>query len=138
MVPPSAEGKIEHVSALGDLDRHRYMSLATFRKSGAEVATPVWFAASDGNLYVFTAGDSGKVKRLRHTARARVGPSDARGYVRGAWRNATARLITEPSAIEHAHAALRAKYGWQVLMADFLSRLTGRLRRRAWIELELT
>jgi len=51
------------------------LSLATFRKSGAEVATPVWFAASDGNLYVFTAGDSGKVKRLRHTARARVAPS---------------------------------------------------------------
>jgi len=126
------------VSALGDLDRHRYISLATFRKSGAEVATPVWFAASDAKLYVFTMADSGKVKRLRHTARARVAPSDARGSVRGAWRNATARLISEPSAIEHAHAGLRAKYGWQVLMADFLSRLTGRLRRRAWIELELT
>jgi len=126
------------VSALSELDQHRYISLSTFRRSGAEVATPVWFAASGGKLYVFTAGDSGKVKRLRHTARARVAPSDARGSVRGAWRNATARLISEPSAIEHAHAALRAKYGWQVLMADFLSRLTGRLRRRAWIELELT
>ena len=126
------------MSALGDLDRHRYMSLATFRKSGAEVATPVWFAASDDKLYVFTAGDSGKVKRLRHTARARVAPSDARGYVRGAWRNATARLLTEPSATEQAHAALRAKYGWRLLMADLFSRLTGRLRRRAWIEIELT
>jgi uncharacterized protein len=126
------------VSALGDLDRHRYMSLATFRKNGAEVATPVWFVASDGKLYVFTAGDSGKVKRLRHTARARVAPSDARGYVRGAWRNATGRLLTEPSAIEQARAALRAKYGWQVLMADLVSRLTGRLRRRAWIEIKLT
>ena len=44
-----------------ELDRHRYMSLATFRRSGAEVATPVWFAAVDGKLYVVSAGNAGKV-----------------------------------------------------------------------------
>jgi uncharacterized protein len=126
------------VSAADELGRHRYMSLATFRKSGAPVATPVWFAPAEGRLYVFTAGDSGKVKRLRASSRARVAPSDARGYVRGRWREASARVITEPAAIEHAHAAMRAKYGWQVVMADFFSRLTGRLPRRAWIEIELT
>lgn len=41
-----------------ELDRHRYLSLATFRRNGAEVKTPVWFAAADGKLYVFTAGES--------------------------------------------------------------------------------
>jgi len=125
------------VSAAGDLDRHRYISLATFRRNGAEVASPVWFAASGPKLYVFTIGDSGKVKRLRHTPRARVAPSNARGVVQGAWQLATARLVTEPGVIERAHAALRAKYGWQVWVADFFSRLTGRIRRRAWIEVEL-
>ena len=114
------------------------MSLATFRKSGAQVATPVWFAPADGKLYVFTAGDSGKVKRLRHTSRARVAASDVRGYVRGPWRGATARLITDPEAIAHAQAAMRAKYGWQALMANFFARLSGRLPRRAWIEIELS
>ena len=59
------------MSAADELGRHRYMSLATFRKSGAQVATPVWFAPADGKLYVFTAGDSGKVKRLRGSSRAR-------------------------------------------------------------------
>jgi PPOX class probable F420-dependent enzyme len=126
------------VSAADGLGRHRYMSLATFRKSGAQVATPVWFAPAEGRLYVFTAGDSGKVKRLRGSSRARVAPSDARGYVRGPWRDARARVITEPAAIDQAHAAMRAKYGWQIVMADFFSRLTGRLPRRAWIEIELT
>jgi len=125
------------VSAIGDLDRHRYLALATFRKSGAEVATPVWFAAAGGTLYVCSAGDAGKVKRLRQSARARVAPSDARGRVQGAWRDATARLVTEPAAIERAHAALRAKYGWQVWLADVLSRLTGRIGRRAWIAIEV-
>ena len=59
------------MSVAADLDRHRYVSLATFRTTGAEVRTPVWFAAVGGKLYVFTAGESGKVKRLRRSSRAR-------------------------------------------------------------------
>jgi PPOX class probable F420-dependent enzyme len=125
------------VTDLGDLDRHRYMSLATFHRNGTDVATPVWFAAADGKLYVFTAGESGKVKRLRQSPRARIAPSDARGRVRGEWREASARIVTEPPTIERAHAALRSKYGGQMRLADLLSRLTGRINRRAWIEIQL-
>ncbi len=125
------------MSDIGELDRHRYMSLATFRRSGAEVATPVWFAAANGRLYVFTAEQSGKVKRLRHSSRARVAPSDARGRVRGAWRDASARIVTEPRSIERARAALESKYGWQMRVTDLLSRLTGRINHRAWLELQL-
>ena len=123
------------MSDLADLDRHRYMSLATFRGNGTEVATPVWFAAAEGRLYVVTAGESGKVKRLRRSSRARMAPSDVRGRVRGEWREGSARILTEPHAIDRAHAALRAKYGWQVWLADVLSRLTGRIHQRAWIEI---
>ncbi len=119
------------------LDRRRYMALATFRRSGAEVSTPVWFAAMDGRLYVFTAGDSGKVKRLRHSSRARIAPSDARGNARGEWWDAQARLVTEPRVIERAHAAMRAKCGWLARVGDLFSRLIGRLPRRAWIEIEI-
>ncbi len=125
------------MTELGDLDRHRYMSLATFRGNGTEVATPVWVAAAEGRLYVVTAGESGKVKRLRRSSRARLAPSDARGRVRGEWREGTARILKEPRAIDRAHAALRTKYGWQVWLADTLSRLTGRIHGRAWIEIRL-
>ena len=120
-----------------ELDGHRYLSLATFRRNGTEVATPVWFAAADGTLYVFTAGDSGKVKRLRHSSRARVAPCDGRGGLRGDWQDATAQLISDPGLIERARAALRAKYGWQIRVLDFFSRLTGRSRRRGWIQIVL-
>jgi PPOX class probable F420-dependent enzyme len=119
------------------MERHRYLSLATFRRDGSEVRTPVWFAAADGRLYVFTAGASGKVKRLRRSSRARVAPCDARGRVRGEWRDATARLVTEPASIERARAALRAKYGWRMRLLDLFSWLAGRIRHRAWIEIEL-
>ncbi len=117
------------------LDRQRYLALATFRRNGAEVRTPVWFAVAHDKIYVFTAGESGKVKRLRHSPRARVSPCDMRGQVRGAWADVTARLVTEPRVIERAHAALRAKYGWQAWVGDLFSRFTGRIGRRAWIEI---
>jgi hypothetical protein len=119
-----------------ELDRYRYVSLATFRRDGTEVATPVWFAAADGTLYVFTAGESGKVKRLRRSSRARIAPCDARGGLRGPWQDATARLIANGGLIERARAALRAKYGWQLDVLDFFARLAGRVRRRAWIQIE--
>ena len=120
-----------------ELDRARYISLATYRLNGAEVATPVWFAAADGRLYVFTAEQSGKVKRLRNSPRARVAPSDARGRVRGEWREASARIVSEPSAIERAQAAFQAKYGWQMSLTNLLSRLSGRINHRAWLEIRL-
>jgi PPOX class probable F420-dependent enzyme len=125
------------VSETVALDQHRYLSLATFRRNGAEVATPVWFAASANRLYVFTAGQSGKVKRLRASPRARVAPCDARGRVTGAWHEATARLVEEERTIRQARAALHAKYGWQLVLLDFGARLSGRLQRRAWIEIEV-
>ncbi len=118
-----------------ELDRHRYVSLATFRRDGTEVATPVWFADAEGKLYVFTAGESGKVKRLRRSSRARIAPCDARGGLRGPWQDATAQLITDGGLIDRARAALRAKYGWQLRIFDFFARLAGRARRRAWIQI---
>jgi len=122
------------VSVAAEIDRHRYVSLATFRASGAEVRTPVWFAAVGDKLYVFTAGQSGKAKRLRRSSRARVAPCDARGNVTGAWRDATARLVAPPADAERA---LRAKYGMQKRVLDFFSRLSGRMRNRVWIEIEV-
>jgi len=123
------------LSIASDLDRGRYISLATFRTTGAEVRTPVWFAAVGEKLFVFTGGQSGKVKRLRRSSRARVAACDARGTVDGPWHEATARLVAAPAA---AMGAMRAKYGWQKQMLDFFSALSGRLRKRAWIEIDVS
>ena len=119
------------------LERQRYVNLATFRRSGQPVATPVWFATVDDKLYVVSAGDAGKVKRVRNDSRARVAPCDVRGNVVGRWRDATARVITDPARIAEAQVALRVKYGWQVRIFNFVSRLTGRAARRASLEIAL-
>jgi hypothetical protein len=125
------------VGAAAELDRHGYVSLATFRRDGREVATPVWFAAAGERLYVFSAGEAGKVKRLRNSPRARVAPCNARGRVEGAWRDATARVFDDAPTIARAYAALRAKYGWRFRVLDLFSRLTRRARRRAWIQISV-
>jgi PPOX class probable F420-dependent enzyme len=122
------------MSAAADLARERYLSLGTFRRDGTEVRTPVWIVALGHRLYVVTGGDSGKVKRLRHSSRARVAPCDARGRVSGAWHEATAR-VAEGVAEPALRAAFVAKYGWQVRLLNLVSRLTGRYRRRAWLEI---
>ncbi len=120
---------------LAALDRARYISLATFRRSGAAVETPVWFAARDGRLYVFSAADAGKVKRLRNDPRIRVAVCDVRGRVRGDWRDGSARRIDDAARIDVAYDALLRKYGWQMRATNWMSRLSGRIHRRAVLEL---
>ena len=115
----------------------RYLNLSTFRRTGVAVDTPVWFAENAGVLYVFSAGDAGKVKRLRNSSRARVAACDARGSLRGEWLDAEARLVTDAATQDRAYTALRAKYGWQMQLTDFFSRLSGRLQRRAVIAIEV-
>jgi PPOX class probable F420-dependent enzyme len=124
-------------ASLAALDREGYISLATFRRSGREVSTPVWFAARNGKLYVFSEGTAGKVKRLRNDARIRVAPCNVRGTVRGEWIEGSGRRVDEPELVERAYRALLRKYGWQMRIANFFSRLTGRFDRRAILELEI-
>ncbi len=123
--------------AVPDFARERYVSLATFRRNGAEVRTPIWFAVIDHRLWMMTGGDTGKVKRLRNNPRVRVAPSDVRGIVHGPWRDGTARIAADPREIAEARAMLRAKYGWQATLLDVVSRLSGRIRRRVWLEVAL-
>jgi hypothetical protein len=39
--------------------------------------------------------------------------------------------------MEHAYRALRRKYGWQMKIGDFFSKLSGRYDKRAIVELEI-
>jgi uncharacterized protein len=110
-----------------------YFSLTTFRKNGNVVETPVWFAPVADTFYVFSAGDAGKVKRLRASARARVAVCDLRGKLLGEWFEATARLVTDPDEIKRAYASLHRKYGLRMAIGDFFAKLTGRYQRRQMI-----
>jgi PPOX class probable F420-dependent enzyme len=123
--------------SLKKLDRESYLSLATRKRDGSSVNTAVWFAAHQGRLYVFTESKAGKVKRLRNFPQIRVAACDVRGKVHGPWIDGSGRLIDEPARVEAAYVALRRKYGWKMWIADFFSRLSGRMAGRAMLELEV-
>lgn len=87
----------------------KYISLKTFRKNGAGVATPVWFGEAGDKLYVMTRSDMGKTKRIRNNPQVRVAPCTIRGTVTGTEFAATARILP---AQDHAPArqAINRKY----------------------------
>lgn len=121
-----------------NLTDHHYLSLATFRRNGAEVRTPVWFASSDERThYVFSAGNAGKVKRLRNSSKARVASCDARGGSLGEWQDASAYLVDDSAETANAYHYLIRKYGWRMRLTDFFSKLTGRYKARAIIRIEV-
>jgi PPOX class probable F420-dependent enzyme len=124
-------------SAGTPLDQERYISLETFRKDGTGVKTPVWAAALDGKLFILTDGTSYKVKRLRNNPKCRAAACDARGRVNGPWHDGQCRILEDSAYIARGHAALKKKYGWQMLVLDFFSTLTGRKSRRAFLEISL-
>ena len=123
--------------SLDELDRASYISLATFRRTGVAVETAVWFARAGDKLYVFTESRAGKIKRLRNDSHVRVATCSVSGKVRGEWLEGSGRRVEEPAVIESAYAALRKKYGWQMMLADGLSGLSGRIHKRAIVEISL-
>jgi hypothetical protein len=76
------------------------------------------------------------VKRLRNGPRARVAACNVRGKLRGDWLEARGRVVDDPTTEREAYATLQKKYGWQMTLVDFFSRLAGRIDNRAIVEIE--
>jgi PPOX class probable F420-dependent enzyme len=87
----------------------KYISLATFRKNGAKVATPVWFGEDGDTLYVMTRSDMGKTKRIRNNPQVTVAPCTIRGKVTGPEIAAQARILP-PEEWAHARQTVNRKY----------------------------
>ncbi len=125
---------MEDRNPLDVMEGHRYARLSTFRKNGEAVPTPVWFARSGSVLYVITGRDSGKAKRIRNNPEVLVAPSDIRGRPKGEDARAVARL-TDQRKGDPADRALRAKYGWQYRVFEFVERLRGAADELVYLEL---
>lgn len=96
--------------ALATLVHQKHVSLTTYRKSGAAVATPVWFVINAGGLYIETPSGSGKVKRIRNNGCAALAPCTARGKQTGPAIPVRASLLAADSA-GPVNAALVKRYG---------------------------
>lgn len=94
------------------LATHRYLNLATRRRSGEVLKTPVWFALAGGEVMVGTYSSTGKVKRIRRTPEVVVAPATFRGREVGPAVAGVARILGEDETTL-ARTALAGKYGWQ-------------------------
>ena len=92
-----------------ELQHQKYLSLATFRKNGWAVQTPIWFAEQDGKIYAMTRNDSGKFKRIRNNPTVRVAPCTIRGKIIGPEFSGRARVLPADDWA-HARKLLAAKY----------------------------
>ena len=122
---------------LFDPAEEQYVSLATYRRNGKEVSTPVWIAKAEECYYVFSEGKAGKVKRICANGKSRLAACTFRGDIRSSWLETNARIVTEAQFIERAYVALQEKYGWQMKMIDFFSTLSGHYENRVMIELRI-
>jgi len=113
-----------------------YMSFATLKKSGDYVATPVWFAPLDGSYYVFSAGNAGKVKRLRNFTDASIARCTATGKVTGEQFAADGYLLETEADETTALKALHRKYGIKMKLTDFFSGMTGKKNKRTYIRVD--
>lgn len=92
-----------------EIRNQKYISPATFRKSGAAVHTPVWFGEENGKLYVMTRNDSGKYKRVRNNPEVKLAPCTMRGKVTGPEFRGIARVVP-PTASQWARNIINRKY----------------------------
>lgn len=95
----------------------KYLNLETFKKSGEGVKTPLWFAADPaedlaGNkarLYIYTIGNTGKVKRIRNNRQVKIAPCTIRGEVLGEWTSAVVDILSGEDS-RRAMRLLNKKY----------------------------
>jgi len=112
-----------------EIHRQKYISLATFRKNGAAVYTPIWFAEQNGKLCVMTRNDSGKYKRIRNSSRVKVAPCTMRGKITGPEFDGTARVLPAEQWGQ-AREALHRKY-WMTRVSFLWS------KKNEYLEIEV-
>jgi PPOX class probable F420-dependent enzyme len=121
------------VNPLLVLADHRFVSLTTFRRSGAPVSTPVWVGRDGESLVVLTPVGSGKVTRLRHDPRVQLRPCGRFGAVEEgvAAVPGTAEIREADADVVRARATIRDTYPIESRVVLGIERLVERLRGRA-------
>ncbi|HET9531920.1 MAG TPA: PPOX class F420-dependent oxidoreductase [Blastocatellia bacterium] len=120
---------------LAPFANQKYLNLETYRKNGAAIRTPMWFAVSGETIYLYTLADAMKVKRIRNNPRVRIAPSDVRGKPKGEWIEGRARIV-EGTEEARGHMLLNQKYGWMKKIGDLFRKFKKRERVVIAIQLD--
>jgi PPOX class probable F420-dependent enzyme len=97
----------DRTAGFGPLEGSKTALLTTFRRGGESVGTPLSIAVTGGKAYFVTAADSGKAKRLAHTARVTLAPCTVGGKVTGETMTGRARRLDPAERRRAAKGLLR-------------------------------
>ena len=113
------------------LGAERFVSLTTFRRSGAGVPTPVWVAQDGDALVVITPSESGKVKRLRNDPRVELQPCGRTGRVADGAPVTTGRaeLVADPAEAARLTALFPRKYRAEYHITMVVERVLARRQK---------
>jgi PPOX class probable F420-dependent enzyme len=123
------------------LAKEPFVNITTFKRDGTPVSVPVWCAADNGTLLVFSEADSWKVKRIRRDSHVRLAPCSARGTPRGPAVDADASLMEETTKVQ---ALLARKYGWAwrgyraLMLVTAMARRVRRQLPMPWLTIRIT
>ena len=120
-------------------NKEKYINFSTQKKDGSFVNTPVWFA-KDGDkndFYIFSAGEAGKVKRIRNFSSVKVAICNVKGDLLGEWISAQAELVDGEESKIIAYRQLHKKYGLTIKIFDFFSKLFGKYKQRQIIKFKI-
>jgi PPOX class probable F420-dependent enzyme len=92
----------------GFLDEPRVAVLATLRRDGSVLLSPVWHEWRDGGFNVWIGVDDVKVRHLRHDPRATIVVAESEPPLRGVEVRTTAVFIEE--GVSEAAVRIAARY----------------------------
>jgi len=110
-----------------DVDRlaaGKYVLVTTFRKNGTPVPTPVWVVRDGDEVVIWTAANTGKVKRIRNNGAVELAECDLRGRPHGAVVKGTARILDEAGS-ERTRRLIKSKFGllgWVTILGSTIRR----------------
>jgi nitroimidazol reductase NimA-like FMN-containing flavoprotein (pyridoxamine 5'-phosphate oxidase superfamily) len=86
--------------------------IATTRKSGEPMMTPIWYIWMDGSFWVRTGADSPKVKHIRRSPHVccLVEEGEKWADLRAVVANCDAQIVTDQALTARVNAALDEKY----------------------------
>jgi len=120
-----------------DPAQETYVSLASFRKNGKQVSTPVWMAEVDGDYFVFSKANAGKMKRIKNNKQVKLAACDMRGKLKSDWLSASAEITTDPEIIKKLYLGFNRKYGWQMRFGSWLTKLRGTYQDRGYLLIKI-
>jgi PPOX class probable F420-dependent enzyme len=106
----------------------RYLSVTSFKRDGAGVATPVWFVSDGRRLFALTDLHSAKIRRIRRNPHVLIAPCRADGKLRSEPLPARAEVLTATPELERVQKLLMERYKLSYRIVMLIYRVGRRLR----------